>query len=98
MPHDHCAEALAALDEALASAPGRNGDAFSRALRCLCAFREELIATDGRGTAESRQRLVRLNAVISLVMAGHFPLGEAPWDEIKKTRVWLAEIKEPVRL
>lgn len=96
MPHDHLGAGLAALDEALADAPKRNGEAFSRAVRCLSEFRDELIATEGRRTEASRQRLVRLNAILSMVMAGHFPLGEPPWDEIKKARGWLAEMAESV--
>ena len=94
MPRDHVAEALAAIDEALASAPKQNGEAFSRAVRALSVYREEVIAADGRKTVESRQRLVRLNAILSMVMAGNFPLGEPPWDEIRKTRGWLAEMIE----
>ncbi len=96
MPHDQLTTALAALDEALASAPKRNGDAFSRAVRCLSAYRDEITTTEGRKTEESRKRLTRLNAILSLVMAGHFPLGEPPWDEIRKTRGWLAELAESV--
>lgn len=92
MPHDQVAEALAALDEALASAPKRNGEAFSRAVRCLSAYRDEVARTDGRRTMASRQRLVRLNSILSMVMAGHFPLGDPPWDEVRKTRGWLAEL------
>lgn len=94
MPDDHLAIGIAALDEALASAPKRNGDAFSKAVRSLSAFRDEIIATEGRTTENSRRRLVRINAVLSLVMAGHFPLGAPPWDEIRKTRGWLTEMLE----
>ena len=94
MPHDHLTAGLAALDEALADAPKRNGDAFSRAVRCLSESRDDLIATEGRRTEAGRQRLIRLNSILSMVMAGHFPLGEPPWDEIRKTRGWLAEMAE----
>jgi hypothetical protein len=87
--------ALEALDEAIADAPRRNGHALSRAATCVSAFREELIAQHGLQGEENRQRLARVNAILSLVLAGHFPLGDAPWDEIKKGRNWLSEMIGP---
>ena len=88
------AKALRALDEAIKDAPARNGHAFSRAASCLSAFREETIAMHGLDGAENRERLSRLNAVMSLVLAGHFPLGDAPWDDIRKAREWLSEMAD----
>lgn len=88
-------EALEALNEAIGDAPRRNGHAFSRAATCLSAYREELIAQHGLQGEANRQRLSRVNAVLSLVLAGHFPLGDAPWDDIKKGRDWLSELVGP---
>jgi hypothetical protein len=88
------ADALAALDEAIGDAPKRNGHAFSRAATSLGVFREELIARYGLEGAENRQRLSRLNSILSLVLAGHFPLNEPPWEDIKKARAWLSEMTE----
>jgi hypothetical protein len=83
--------ALAALDRALAARPHGDGDAFSEATRHLCVVRDRL-AQARVTTPETRWRLERINAVISVVLAGHFPLGAVPWGELEKARDWLAEI------
>jgi hypothetical protein len=33
-----------------------------------------------------------LNGIISMVLAGHFPLGEVPWEELELARSWLAAL------
>jgi glutathione S-transferase len=88
------AAALAELDKALAARPHADGDAFSAASRHLCVLRARLTRHQrGQGaTPESRRRIEHLNAVISVVLAGHFPLGAVPWDELEKARSWLADL------
>jgi len=93
LPDGRLTEALAFLDQAIAAAPDRDGHAFSHALMRLSAVRDEAAARDGRRTEESRRRLMHMNAVLSMILAGHFPLGSPPWDEIKKARGWLAELQ-----
>lgn len=93
MPDERIDRALAAMDKAIAAAPERDGYAFSDAVIQLSAVRDELAARDGRDTAEKRQRLTGLNAILSMILAGHFPLGNPPWDEIRKARGWLADIQ-----
>ncbi len=80
--------ALAALDTILAQEPEPDQDLFSKCIQCLSVFRNSL--------ADSGQRthLEQVNAVISVVMAGHFPLGKLPWEELHKARGWLAEAVE----
>jgi len=34
----------------------------------------------------TRERLTHLNGVLSVVLAGHFPLDDVPWDEIDRAR------------
>ncbi len=85
MANDPAATALAALDTILAQQPNPDQDLFSKCLACLSVFRNTLVA---RG---QREHLERVNAVISVVMAGHFPLGKLPWDELHTARGWLAE-------
>ena len=84
--------ALDALDRILAQQPVPDQDLFSQATHCLSVYRDSLIATyrPGPAPAEMRTRLEHVNAVISLLMAGHFPLGELPWAELHKARGWLA--------
>ncbi len=79
------AVALAALDTILAQEPEPDQDLFSKSLHCLSVFRDGLIESG------QRQNLEHVNAVISVVMAGHFPLGKLPWEELHKARGWLAE-------
>jgi len=93
LPDERVAKALASMDKAIAAAPERDGYAFSDAVIQLSAVRDEVAARDGRGTPELRQRLTTINAVLSMILAGHFPLGDPPWDEIKKARGWLADLQ-----
>ncbi len=80
--------ALAALDTILAQEPEPDQDLFSKCIQCLSVFRNSLVDS-GR-----RTHLEQVNAVISVVMAGHFPLGKLPWEELHKARGWLAEAVE----
>lgn len=83
-------EALAAVDKALADKPHKEGHTFSAAAHSLCVVRDSLSRRDKLDPLR-RRWLGHVNAVISVVLAGHFPLGGVPWDEIAKARDWLAE-------
>jgi len=89
-------EALDALDRALAGKPHKDDPDFTAAMKCLAHHRDALTAqlrAAGTGEAgEIRTRLGRVNAVVSAVLAGHFPIGPIPWPEIEKARQHLAEI------
>ncbi len=92
MPADPAAvAALESYDQALAKKPHADGHLFSETTRHLCQFRTQLTQRYHAGAA-SRQSLEHLNSVISVVLAGHFPLGEIPWPELEKARTWLAEL------
>jgi hypothetical protein len=41
-----------------------------------------------------RRRLALINAVLSIVVGGHFPLGGIPWPQIEKARDVLASLPE----
>lgn len=90
---DHSAEtALKMLDKLLAERPQRVGHDFSEATRWLAAYRDELIMEWRRtGTEADRQRLGKVNAVLSVVLGGHYPLAEIPWPQLEKARTLLAE-------
>ena len=95
MPTDRDAyEALAELDKALADKPYAEGHTFSAAAHHLCSVRDKLAMRQVREGADaaSRKRLEHVNAVISVVLAGHFPLGSVPWEELAKARGWLADL------
>ncbi len=92
--------ALEELDRVLAAKPRQDGEAFSAATKAISALREEFVADLRQGgSPERRKTLNHLNAVLSVVLGGHFPLGEVPWGELEKARGWLAEIvrKEPAQ-
>ena len=86
--------ALHALDEILAKQPKADPELFSRCTRHLADFRNELIVRSREPDADDTLRtgLAHVNAVLSVVMAGHFPLGPVPWDELHRARRWLADI------
>ena len=86
-------QALRHLDAMLAKQPKADPDLFSQCTRELVAVRNELIlrAREPAAGEAERKRLAHVNAVISVVLAGHFPLGPVPWEELGKARDWLAE-------
>ena len=85
--------ALRLLDEVLAGRPERDGPRFSACARHLCALRRTLVGDLRAGEGEAgRQRLGRLNGVISVVVGGHFPLGKVPWEHLEHARTALAEL------
>ena len=90
--------ALAALAPVLARKPERDDHTLSEAAAELTTFRDAIIAEQRRGgirSAEERRHLAHLNAVLSVVLGVHFPLGETPWDELQKARGWLADLVAP---
>ena len=87
MPTNPGREALQAIDKLLRDRPEKVGHDFSEATRLLCAWRDRLIE-EWRKTQEtsSRRDLERVNAAISVIVGGQFPLGGVPWPEIEAVR------------
>ncbi len=90
-------QALRHLNAILAKQPETDSDLFSRCTRELAAFRNALIAAAREPAAGDAVRtgLAHVNAIISVVLAGHFPLGPIPWQELQRARGWLAETVGP---
>ena len=87
-------EALAGVDRVLEQRPHKDDDTLTEVAKHLCAWRDRMI---GRHRAEplgpdERGRLERLNAVLSTVLAVHFPAAAVPWDELHEARGWLADL------
>ena len=86
-------EALEQIDRALAGRPVRDPQALTGAMQCLTAFRDHCVercrAEDG---PRHRGPLERVNAVISIVTAGEFPIGEMPWDDLATAQSWLEAV------
>jgi formate dehydrogenase major subunit len=86
-------EVLAALDRLLADQPEKVGDDFSAATRHLAAWRYALAQCWRHSRAErDRYALERVNAALSVILGGQFPLGQVPWPEIQKVRQDLADL------
>lgn len=83
-------EALEAIDAILGARPHKDDYRISQAAELLCAWRETLIAREEN--AVRRDRLERLNAVLAMVLAAHFPIGATPWDDLAKARGWLSDL------
>ncbi len=81
--------ALESLDRALSQQPVRDGHAFSAATESLCRMR------DGLSSDEDEASRGAVNAVISAVLAGHFPLGKTPWPEVEAAATILRRLVEP---
>lgn len=83
-------DALAHIDRALAEKPRRDGVTLKAAIQTLAEFREHFTARHrAEGGTRWRPALEKVNAVVSVVLAAEFPIGEVPWDELAKSRDWL---------
>ena len=82
------AEALALIDQVLARRPHKDDHALAAATECLAQFRDELV----QSPTSDRTRLAHLNAILSVVIGVHFPLGNPPYEELEKARAWLADL------
>ena len=89
-------KALAHTRRVLEQRPHKDDAELTLATQSLAVFRKELLDRQRRtvATAEDRDRLSRLNAIISVVMAMHFPIGNPQWGEFEKTQVWLTDLVE----
>jgi formate dehydrogenase major subunit len=86
-------KALMAIDQLLADRPDKVGHDFSEATRNLVAWRDALAQRWRRSAAEEdRRALERLNAGLSVILGGQFPVGQVPWPEIQRTRQDLGEL------
>ena len=88
-------EAIEAVERALAHRPKLDGYAFTDATKAVCAYRDDLrfARRDGRGRPGDDQRLQDCNLAVTLLMAGHFPLGETPWEQVEGARDHLMRMK-----
>lgn len=88
------AEVLAHLDKLLADRPHRIGHDFSEATRCLTALREQVVEKlrAGDTSPETTGRLARLNAVLSVVVGTHYPVGAPKWPHLQRARDSFAEL------
>jgi hypothetical protein len=85
-------EGLGKIDQALAKKPKKDAHALTEATERLCEYRDALIEASRSGRDEDHTRLSHINAILSVVAGVHFPLGDAPWEELEKARGWLSDL------
>ena len=87
--------ALEALDRALAARPRLDGQAFTEATQPLCVYRDALrhAVRAAPDDLTIRRRLKAANLAITLLLAGHFPLGEIPWKDVEGLRIHLVAMR-----
>jgi hypothetical protein len=89
LPH----EVLRSIDTLLEDKPDKVGHDFSDATRRLSASRDALAERWRETHSEpDRRNLERVNAALSVVLGGQFPLGKVPWSHIQRARQDLAEM------
>ena len=88
--------AVAALDRAISARPRVDGQAFTDATKAACAYRDALrhAVRETPGDVGARDRLKAANLAVTLLLAGHFPLGEPPWALIEDLRAHLASASQ----
>ncbi|HEX4262102.1 MAG TPA: hypothetical protein VHY76_13480 [Acetobacteraceae bacterium] len=93
-PAPSAGDVLARLDRLLADRPHRIGHDFSEATRCITALRQQMILDLRRGDAPAgtEDRLARLNAVLSVVVGTHYPIGAPKWAHMQSARDAFAEL------
>lgn len=98
MPDTLGHEAVQAIEKLLAHRPEKVGHDFSEATRRLVAWRAQLIDRWRQTQAGADKRnLERVNAAISVVVGGQFPLGSVPWPHIERVQNDLAALASSVQ-
>jgi hypothetical protein len=93
MTEEAGAAALAALDRALDDRPDKIYGDLANAVRCLVRLRDELIAERRRsGGAAGDGRLERVNAILSVVSGGEYPLEGVRRERIEQAREELTRL------
>lgn len=86
-------DAVQAIDKLLANRREKMGNDFSEATRRLTVWRQQLIERWRQSQTDVDKRdLERVNAAISVVVGGQFPLGAVPWSHVEKVRDDLSQL------
>jgi hypothetical protein len=91
----HCREAVAKLDYLLRNHPAETAEELTDAVRCTVALRDRMIerrrVAGGQADGQDR-RLRQVNAIISAIVAGEFPLMGIRWKRIEGARDLLKQV------
>jgi hypothetical protein len=96
---ERCAGALKTLDLVLEEKPEQHHEEVRGVLRCLIGLRDHLIQERRKesGLADLDNRLEHVNAVISVMTSGSFPVVGLNHDRLKQARDLLAAILDTAR-
>jgi hypothetical protein len=90
-----CVEALETLDRVLNEKPEQYHEEAMGVLRCLVAIRDHLIEQRRRSpSAELDERLDHVNAVVSVITFGSFPVVGLNHERLKHARDLMAGIMD----
>ena|SRR5690242_6880748 len=89
-----CRKAVDSLEQALEHRPDRVYEDMADAVRCLVRFRDALIERQRERKADpgARDRLRRVNAILSIVVGGEYPLVGVREKRIKQAHDELAQL------
>jgi hypothetical protein len=89
-----CRKALDALEHALEDRPDRLYEDMATTVRCLVGLRGTLIAERQKapGDLVVRDRLDRVNAILSVVVGGEYPLVGVRENRIRQAREELDQL------
>jgi hypothetical protein len=90
---DACRCAVDALDHALRERPDELYEELVQAVRCIIRLRDELIEATRTDSPGARDRLAQVNAVLSVVTGGEYPLVGIRRERICQARDALAKLQ-----
>lgn len=92
--HAHCRDALRRIDHVLSEKPDRHHDHLLEAVRCLVTMRDHLIARRRAGDESDPllEDLEHVNAVLSVLHSGTFPMVGVRHERLEKARACLARL------
>ncbi|HET6466774.1 MAG TPA: hypothetical protein VFG43_00195 [Geminicoccaceae bacterium] len=93
---DHCHAAVAALDRVIDERPAEEHEYLVEAVRCLNRLRDRMIERRRAGDTSRhlRDRLDRINAILSVVVGGQYPLVGVRWERVQHARDTLRQLLE----
>jgi hypothetical protein len=96
---ERCAGALESLNRALEEKPELHHEEVREVLHCMTGLRDHLIQKrrEGGGPPDLEHRLEHVNAVISVMTSGSFPVVGVDHDRLRQARDLMANMLDTAR-